>query len=1324
MNRRVKRLALFISFSAACLGSSYSAIAADPAATENTAPTERARPPLDFTPPVVTLNGDAVMSLYQGTTYLDPGATAMDAVDGSIRVTVRGSPIMSRPGTYTITYSAVDRRGNKGTARRTVHVIADTLAPVITLNGLSSMSIIQGSIFEDLGATATDNLDGEVAVRVLGRVRRNIPGIYTLTYVAKDEAGNEARVTRTVTVIADTVPPQLTLNGSDTITLTKGTAFNDPGAQATDNSDAPVRIRQYGRVNTDRLGTYLVRYQARDGAGNLSTVLTRTVIVVASTPTDTIAPVITLNGNTSIELTVGDTYNELGATATDNVDPNVTVTTSGSVDTTTAGNYTITYTAQDSAGNTSTLTRLVVVKPRANVAPTANAGGDQTANELTTVTLSGSGTDTDGSIATYAWTQTEGATVSLTNANSAQASFSAPDVAADTELTFKLIVTDDDGATAEDTVAVTVKAVDNTKPVIALFGDTHVELTVGDAYVEAGATATDDIDGSINVTTTGSVDTTTAGTYTIHYDATDAAGNAADTVTRHILVKAANVLPTVDAGIDQEVNEATTVNLNGNANDPDGTIINYAWVQMSGPEVDIANVDKAQASFTAPDVSENTTLTFRFTVTDSYGDSADDSVSIIVKPLDNTKPVITLLGDTDVELTVGDNYVDAGATATDNIDSTVTVTATGSVNTSLVGTYTITYTAQDSAGNQANPVTRTITVKAANAAPTANAGEDQTANELTTVTLSGSGTDTDGTVASYAWTQTGGATVSLTNANSAQASFSAPDVAETTELTFKLTVTDDKGATAEDTVTITVQAITGNIVPTANAGDPQKLEGDQSVSLDGSNSADPDGSIVSYEWTQISGNLVALNDSTTVSPSFTTPVMNAGDADQVLLFKLKVTDNEGASAESTTTVTVKYDATEPTMYPYGPNPTEVIIGDAYTDAGAYAWDNIDGELTPSVSGTVDTNVLGDYTLTYTATDAAGNTATTTRTVKVINTPNIEPVATIGASQRVDGETTVTLDGSGSTDSDGAITSYAWTQITGTPVVLSNAGTSQANFLAPSSTEDQTLTFKLVVTDDREGSSEKTTFVQIKGTSTTVTPVKLNDTGITLCASATSNTLSCETASYGNQDAQVGRDFTHDDNSDGHAGFSFTKLDTNGQALLDQTVSYTATPWSCVKDNVTGLTWEIKTDDNGLHDVNWTYSWYNPNSTKNGGNPGQASTRLCTTSGDPTTCDTLAYIQTVNAQNLCGANDWRLPSVEEMTSLFHYNYNKATSAINDLDRNYFPYIKNSYYWSSSPKAGYFNEPSDRAWAVYFRTREMYGYEKSSDNPVILVRGSKY
>jgi acetyl esterase/lipase len=91
-----------------------------------------------------------------------------------------------------------------------------------------------------------------------------------------------------------------------------------------------------------------------------------------------------------------------------------------------------------------------------------------------------------------------------------------------------------------------------------------------------------------------------------------------------------------------------------------------------------------------------------------------------------------------------------------------------------------------------------------NQAPTANAGADQTVSRSASVTLGGAGADADGTIASYSWTQTAGPTVTLLNANTANPTFTAPYVTAATLLTFRLTVTDNRGATGSATVNVTV----------------------------------------------------------------------------------------------------------------------------------------------------------------------------------------------------------------------------------------------------------------------------------------------------------------------------------------------------------------------------------------------------------------------------------------------------------------------------------------------------------------------------------------
>ena len=209
--------------------------------------------------------------------------------------------------------------------------------------------------YNELGATATDNVDGDLTSSIVtsGSVNTNVAGTYTITYSVSDAAGNSDSATRTVTVNPDTTAPVISLVGAATINLNVGDSYTEQGATATDNIDGNLTssIVTTGTVNTNTAGTYTVTYSVSDAAGN-SASETRTVVVSA----DTVAPVITLLGSATVNLTVGDAYNDAGATATDNIDGNLTssIVVSGSVNTNVAGNYTLTYNVNDAAGNAAT----------------------------------------------------------------------------------------------------------------------------------------------------------------------------------------------------------------------------------------------------------------------------------------------------------------------------------------------------------------------------------------------------------------------------------------------------------------------------------------------------------------------------------------------------------------------------------------------------------------------------------------------------------------------------------------------------------------------------------------------------------------------------------------------------------------------------------------------------------------------------------------------------------------------------------------------------------------------------------------------------------
>ena len=191
----------------------------------------------------------------------------------------------------------------------------------------------------------------------------------------------------------------------------------------------------------------------------------------------------------------------------------------------------------------------------------------------------------------------------------------------------------------------------------------------------------------------------------------------------------------------------------------------------------------------------------------------------------------------------------------------------------------------------------------ANRSPSADAGEDQTVAAGSRVTLDGSGSsDADGAIAGYQWEQTSGPNAALSNADQASVSFVAPEVDADTTLTFRLTVTDDDGATASDEVSVMVQPQTpANQPPSANAGPDQTVEAGSVVVLVGSGS-DVDGAIASSQWEQTDGSTVSLSNQGTLLASFVAPEVAA---DTTLTFRLTVTDDDGATASDEVSVMVQ-----------------------------------------------------------------------------------------------------------------------------------------------------------------------------------------------------------------------------------------------------------------------------------------------------------------------------------------------------------------------------------------------------------------------------------
>ena len=163
-------------------------------------------PTIDVVPPEITLLGDNPIELMQGETFTDPGVEAIDDMDGDLTesVEITEDIDMNVPGEYEVNYEVADSSGNITTETRKVVVLEDDEAPVITLNDDKPIELEVGETYEEPGATAEDNVDGDITddIEITGEVNTNKVGDYTITYTVSDAAGNETVKERQIKIIS------------------------------------------------------------------------------------------------------------------------------------------------------------------------------------------------------------------------------------------------------------------------------------------------------------------------------------------------------------------------------------------------------------------------------------------------------------------------------------------------------------------------------------------------------------------------------------------------------------------------------------------------------------------------------------------------------------------------------------------------------------------------------------------------------------------------------------------------------------------------------------------------------------------------------------------------------------------------------------------------------------------------------------------------------------------------------------------------------------------------------------------------------------------
>ena len=593
-------------------------------------------------------------------------------------------------------------------------------------------------------------------------------------------------------------------------------------------------------------------------------------------------------------------------------------------------------TVTDMHGASSEDTVILTVLPTRNGVPVADPGPDITINELETTILYGAQSyDLDGEIVSYSWNQVRGNTIQLSDSNIASPLFMAPSVTQDMVFVYELTVTDNDGDSAKKRVRIDVLNMVNVSPIANAGEDQHVSS--GDQVT---------LDGSLSYDN----DNTIGGlTYTWMQQSGDTVSLSATDIPKPTFVAQtltnAEMLtfvlkveddlggmdmdrvsviitnieePIANAGNGIRATEYDQVTLDGSksivsANED----VSYRW-DIIDPITAFPNTLHGEiVTFTLPAVNDNINVWYTLTVTDDYLTSTDTIQILVIQNEDPTSQIDVVGGNqiqANTEVILNGYAGDINGVHTISYDFTQTRGQTvdlvetsekepSSETLKIINTFVapdvittidlgFQLTVFDHVGETA--VSNVELTIIPNRDLIADAGNDIYVVPGSSVSIKGSGTDTNGNNQGleYSWNSNRGDII-LTQ-NNKRVSFIAPD----DTITFKLTLTVTDGFNTDtDVVHIIVEA--NDYLPVVNAGEDQRVTQGDTVTLNGMVS-DQDGiDSVSLEWSQIRGNMVNIDDSTNPILTFVAPVVNS---ETTLTFKLSGTDSSNTITDNVNVV--------------------------------------------------------------------------------------------------------------------------------------------------------------------------------------------------------------------------------------------------------------------------------------------------------------------------------------------------------------------------------------------------------------------------------------
>ncbi len=529
-----------------------------------------------------------------------------------------------------------------------------------------------------------------------------------------------------------------------------------------------------------------------------------------------------------------------------------------------------------------------------------------------------------------------------------------------------------------------------------------------------------------------------------------------------------------------------------------------------------------------------------------------------------------------------------------------------------------------------------------------------------------------------------------------------------------------------------------------NAGADRNINEQSVISLAAQATGQSDS--LTYSWTVTPSLTITHEDTSSAVASAVAP--STTDT-LIYTFTATVVDGEGNRGEDQVVYTVLpvnvepiasidvpiFAGLSPLSFPAGE--TVVLDASQSTDPDAaantaaiaeYMWQQTAGEPVLSDVSTQGEDlafttpimdVPNSLSFSVTVTDQEGAQSTESVTLNVQSASQTLPKISAGVAHQVFSGESILLSGMASSNVPASLPlTLRWLNDSELETHINNDVSLQTFAVAPRVSQSQDMTFTLHVQDQLGNRVEDSLTV-------TVLPLPiqpLNDTGVYQQVT-NDQILNNHQNEFPGQDGQRGQDIIHINGLSakagrGQQGFDFTKLDEVGDEVDDP-----SQPWSCVRDNITGLIWEVKTAPGtvGTHSNEHTYTWFQEENNGDFAGDDIASAASCSIAS----CHTQAYLNEVNREGLCNFKDWRLPTHQELMSIVHFGQTTAPM----VETDYFSNTSSGltapvWYWTQDSSAdGLSADGAQNAWAIDFASGNDNFLNKSTAAHVRLVRAGR-